>query len=45
MVWHEMFDFSPDCVLMVMASEHFEEADYIRDYDRFLAEVKHAVHS
>lgn len=42
MVWHEMFDFSPDCVLMVMASEHFEEADYIRDYDRFLAEVEHA---
>lgn len=36
MIWREMFDFSTDCVLMVLASEHYEEADYIRDYDAFL---------
>jgi len=36
-VWREMYDFSPDCVLMVLASEHYEEADYIRNYDDFLA--------
>lgn len=36
MVWHEMHDFSPDCVLLVLASEHYDEADYIRDYDDFL---------
>jgi dTDP-4-dehydrorhamnose 3,5-epimerase-like enzyme len=36
MVWHEMYDFSPDCVLLVLASDHYDEADYIRDYDHFL---------
>lgn len=37
MVWHEMKDFSPDCVLMVLADAAYDEADYIRDYDQFLA--------
>ena len=32
----EMFDFSSDAVLMVMASELYDENDYIRDYDTFL---------
>lgn len=36
MVWHEMSDFSADCVLMVLADAPYDEADYIRDYDRFL---------
>jgi dTDP-4-dehydrorhamnose 3,5-epimerase-like enzyme len=36
MVWHEMSDFSPDCVLMVLADAAYDEGDYIRDYDRFL---------
>lgn len=35
MVWREMHDFSPDCVLLVLASEHYDEDDYIRDYDEF----------
>lgn len=35
-MWHEMFDFSPDAVLMVLASELYNEEDYIRDYDEFL---------
>lgn len=35
-MWREMYDFSPDAVLMVLASEVYEEADYIRDYDEFL---------
>ncbi|GAA4039086.1 FdtA/QdtA family cupin domain-containing protein [Sphingomonas rosea] len=35
MVWHEMEDFSPDCVLMVLAEDHYDEADYIRDYGEF----------
>jgi dTDP-4-dehydrorhamnose 3,5-epimerase-like enzyme len=39
-VWREMFDFSVDCVLMVLASHHYDEADYIRNYDLFLAEAK-----
>ncbi len=38
--WREMYDFSPDAVLMVLASEHYNEADYIRDYDAFLKFVR-----
>lgn len=40
--WREMHDFSEDCVLMVVASDFYDEADYIRDYDTFLKEVDHA---
>ena len=36
LVWREMHDFSDDCVLLVLASEHYDEADYIRDYKNFL---------
>lgn len=39
-MWREMFDFSPDAVLMVFASEIYDESDYIRDYDEFLRFVK-----
>ncbi|WP_138435153.1 sugar 3,4-ketoisomerase [Marinobacter shengliensis] len=35
MVWREMHDFSKDCVLLVLASEHYDESDYIRDYETF----------
>ncbi len=34
--WHEMYDFSPDCVLLVLASELYQAEDYIRDYDQFI---------
>ncbi|BCK62516.1 WxcM-like domain-containing protein [Aeromonas hydrophila] len=37
MQWHEMYDFSPDCVLMVLASDVYDESDYIRDYESFIA--------
>jgi dTDP-4-dehydrorhamnose 3,5-epimerase-like enzyme len=37
MIWRELKDFSPGAVLMVLASEPYEEADYIRDYESFLA--------
>ena len=40
LVWREMTDFSPGAVLLVLASEVYNEADYIRDYDRFLATVR-----
>lgn len=39
-MWREMYDFSPDAVLMVLASEYYDESDYIRDYDEFLAMVR-----
>ena len=35
MVWREMFNFSADCVLMVLASDYYDEKDYIRDYNEF----------
>ena len=34
-IWREMYDFSPDAVLMVLASEVYDEKDYIRDYEEF----------
>jgi dTDP-4-dehydrorhamnose 3,5-epimerase-like enzyme len=40
MIWREMFDFSEDCVLLVLASEYYYEKEYIRDYNEFLEEVK-----
>ena len=35
-MWREMYDFSPDAVLLVLASELYNEDDYIRDYNEFL---------
>lgn len=35
-MWREMFDFSPGAVLMVLASDFYNEEDYIRDYEEFL---------
>lgn len=40
MVWHEMFEYSEDCVLLVLASEFYSSTDYIRDYNQFLNAVK-----
>ena len=39
-VWREMYDFSPDAVLMVLASELYDESDYIRDYQKFISFVQ-----
>jgi dTDP-4-dehydrorhamnose 3,5-epimerase-like enzyme len=36
MIWHEMSDFSADCVMLVFASDVYDEADYIRDYENFV---------
>ena len=38
-MWREMYDFSEDAVLMVLASEYYKEEDYIRDYNEFLRMV------
>jgi dTDP-4-dehydrorhamnose 3,5-epimerase-like enzyme len=38
--WRELHDFSPECVVLVLASEHYDESDYIRNYDDFLAEAQ-----
>lgn len=39
LIWREMKNFSPDCVLLVLASQHYDESDYIRNYDKFIEEV------
>ena len=36
LVWREMFDFSDDCVLMVLADSQYDPEDYIRNYQDFL---------
>ena len=38
-IWREMFDFSKDAVLLVLASDIYDEKDYIRDYQEFLRYV------
>jgi len=40
LVWREMFDFSSDCVLMVLADNYYDEEDYIRDYQLFLNSIE-----
>ena len=40
LTWREMHDFSEDCVLLVLANSHYDENDYIRNYDEFLGSVK-----
>lgn len=39
MVWKDMYDFSEDSVLLVIASEHYDPEEYIRDYDEFVKEI------
>ena len=38
-IWREMCHFSYGCKLMVLASKHYNEGEYIRDYGEFLKEV------
>lgn len=40
LIWREMYDFSSDCVLMVLADDFYKEEDYIRNYKDFLQEIK-----
>lgn len=39
-IWREFTNFSNDCVVMVLASEHYDPNDYIKDYNEFLKSVK-----
>jgi RimJ/RimL family protein N-acetyltransferase len=39
LVWREMYDFSNDCVLLVLASDYYTKSDYIRDYGEFIQVV------
>lgn len=39
MVWKDMYDFSPDSVLIVLANTHYDGSEYIRDYDEYIKEL------
>ncbi len=39
-IWREMKNFSKGAALIVLASEEYDEKDYIRSYDEFLKELK-----
>ena len=39
MIWKDMYDFSEDSVLLCLSSEHYDAAEYIRNYDEFLQEI------
>ncbi len=39
MIWKDMYDFSADSVLLVLASEHYDAEEYIRDYDEYIREI------
>lgn len=39
MIWKDMYDFSADSVLLVLASTHYDGNEYIRDYEEYLKEV------
>ncbi len=38
-IWNIMSNFSEDCILLVFASDLYQESDYIRNYDLFLNEI------
>ena len=41
-LWHTMKKFSRDCVILVLASDYYDENDYIRNYDEFLEYVRNS---
>lgn len=40
MVWKEMYDFTPNSVLMVVTNEYYDGAEYVRDFDSFIKEIR-----
>ena len=39
-LWHKMFEFSSDCIILVFASDLYNEKDYIRNFNEFLDFIK-----
>jgi hypothetical protein len=40
MIWAQLTGFAPGSVVLVLASDHYDEADYYRDYDEFIAATR-----
>ncbi|STQ91844.1 sugar 3,4-ketoisomerase [Iodobacter fluviatilis] len=43
MIWREMYDFSDDCVLLVLTDDYYDESDYIRSYEEFTNQAVSAI--
>ncbi|ADZ85480.1 sugar 3,4-ketoisomerase [Cellulosilyticum lentocellum] len=39
LMWKDMYDFSEDCVMLVLSNEAYDSDEYIKDFDEFLREV------
>ena len=39
MVWKDMYDFSPDSILLCLASEPYDPTEYLRSYEEFVREI------
>lgn len=42
MIWKDMYDFSSDAVLLILANTMYDENEYIRDYDEYINEIRGA---
>lgn len=40
MIWKEMYDFTPDSVMMVVTNAYYDNEEYIRDFDEFAEEIR-----
>ena len=40
MIWKEMYDFSPDSVLLILSSEHYDPKEYITNYEDYVREIQ-----
>lgn len=40
LMWKDMYDFSEDAVLLCIASEEYDDTEYIRDYNEYIGEMK-----
>lgn len=39
MLWKDMYEFSSDSVLLVLTNTHYDDGEYIRDYEEYLKEL------
>jgi len=39
LIWRSLENFSTNALCLILASEHYNESDYIREFDRFLEQI------
>lgn len=44
MIWKDMYDFSENSILLVLASTHYDGNEYIRDYNQYLEIISENIH-